>query len=64
MDGLELISALRQRGNSMPAILVTGNPNGAVRDRAAAANVPVIDKLNLADNLVGHIKGAVKARLN
>jgi FixJ family two-component response regulator len=64
MNGLELVSALRKRGDSMPAILVTSGPNCTVRDRAAAANVPVIDKLNLADGLVSHIKEVMKARLN
>jgi hypothetical protein len=48
----------------MPAILATSGPNRTVRDRAAAANVPVIDKLNLADVLVSHIKEVMKARLN
>jgi FixJ family two-component response regulator len=51
MNGLGLVSALR-RGNLIPAILVTRDPNCMVRDRAAAANVPVIDKLNAADSLV------------
>ena len=40
MDGLELVAAFRKRGSSIPAILVTGDPNLIVRDRAAAANVP------------------------
>ncbi len=48
----------------MPAILVTSDPNRTVRDRAAAANVPVIDKLDLADGLVSHIKEVMNARLN
>jgi two-component system response regulator FixJ len=61
MDGLELISTLRKRGNALPAILVTSDPNRTVRDRAAAANVPVIDKLNLTDSLVGQIKRIMKA---
>jgi hypothetical protein len=57
MNGLELVSALRKRGDSLPAILVTSN-------RAAAASVPVIDKLNLADSLISHVKEVMKARLN
>jgi FixJ family two-component response regulator len=64
MNGLDLVSALRKRGDSLPAILVTSDPNRTVRDRAAAANVPVIDKLNLADSLVSHLKKVIKARLN
>jgi two-component system response regulator FixJ len=63
MNGLELVSALRGKGISMPAILVTGDPNRSVRDHAAAAGVPMIDKLNAADRLVGQIKGVMKARV-
>ncbi|HLK82996.1 MAG TPA: response regulator [Xanthobacteraceae bacterium] len=51
MDGLELVDALRIRGSAMPAILVTGDPTQSVHDRAAAAHVPVVAKLNSADNL-------------
>jgi two-component system, LuxR family, response regulator FixJ len=62
MNGLELVSALRSRGNLIPAILVTGDPNRMVRDRAAAADVPIIDKLSAADSLVGRIKVTMKDR--
>ena len=48
----------------MPAILVTSDSNRTVRDRATAANVPLIDKLNSADSLVSQIKEVMKARLN
>jgi two-component system, LuxR family, response regulator FixJ len=44
MNGLELVSALRGRGVSIPAILITGNPTKHVRDRAAAAAVLVVEK--------------------
>jgi CheY-like chemotaxis protein len=64
MDGVELVSALRKRGDSMPAILVISDSNRTVRDRATAANVPLIDKLNSADSLVSQIKEVMKARLN
>jgi two-component system response regulator FixJ len=62
MDGLELVDALRIRGNSIPAILVTGDPNQKVRDRAAAAHVPVIEKLNSANSVVQRIREMVRAR--
>jgi FixJ family two-component response regulator len=64
MDGLDLVSALRMRGNPIPAVLLTGDPNRRVRDRAAAADVPVIAKWNLADDLVGRIHEIVKAKIN
>jgi two-component system, LuxR family, response regulator FixJ len=44
MNGLELVSALRGRGVSIPAILFTGNPTKYVRDRAAAIAVLVVEK--------------------
>jgi FixJ family two-component response regulator len=64
MDGLDLVDALRIRGNPVPAILVTGDPSRRVRNRAAAANVPVVEKWNSAENLVGCIHDMVKARMN
>ena len=47
MNGLELVSALRGRGVSIPAILFTGNPTEYVRDRAAAIAVLVVEKPGL-----------------
>jgi len=44
MNGLELVSALRGRGVSIPAILITGNSTKYVRDRAAAIAVLVVEK--------------------
>ena len=64
MDGLALVDALRTRGNSIPAILMTGDLTQRVRDRAAAAHVPVIAKLTSADGLVERIKEMIKARIN
>jgi two-component system response regulator FixJ len=43
MNGLELISALRGRGVSIPAILITGNPTKYVRSQAAAIAVLVVE---------------------
>ena len=64
MDGLDLVGALRVRGNPIPAVLLTGDPNRRVRDRAAAADVPVIAKWNLAEDLVGRVHEMVKAKIN
>jgi FixJ family two-component response regulator len=64
MDGLELVDELRRRGNSIPAILLTGDPNQHVRERAAAARVPVIEKLGSAHSVVECIQKVVKARVN
>jgi two-component system, LuxR family, response regulator FixJ len=61
MDGLELVDELRRRGNAMPAILLTGDPNQHIRERAAAARVPVIEKLGSANIVVECIQKVVKA---
>jgi two-component system, LuxR family, response regulator FixJ len=47
MNGLELVSALRGRGVSFPAILFTGNSGQHVRDRAAAISAVVVEKPGL-----------------
>ena len=59
MNGLELVSALRGRGVSIPAILITGNPTEYMRDRAAAMAVLVIEKPLLASYLLDCIREAV-----
>jgi len=59
MNGLELISALRARGVSIPAILVTSNPAKYVRDRAAAIAVLVIEKPSPGTYLVDSVRQAV-----
>jgi FixJ family two-component response regulator len=64
MDGLELVDELRLRGNSIPAILITGDANPHVRDRAAAARVPVIERLNSVNSVVECIQAMVKSRVN
>jgi FixJ family two-component response regulator len=65
MNGLELVSALRGRGVSIPAILVTGNPTKYVRDRAAAIAVLVVEKRELGNYLLDcvHEAFAKHARL-
>jgi two-component system response regulator FixJ len=59
MNGLELVSALRSRGVSIPAILITGNPTRYVCDRATAVAVSVIDKLSLGSYLLDCVREAV-----
>ena len=59
MNGLELVSALRGRGVSIPAILFTGNPTKYVRDRAAAIAVLVVEKPGLGSYLLDCVRGAV-----
>jgi FixJ family two-component response regulator len=59
MNGLELISALRDRGVSIPAILITSDSAKYVRDRAAAVAVLVIEKPSPASYLVDSVREAV-----
>ena len=59
MNGLELVSVLRGRGVSIPAILATGNPTEYVRDRAAAIAVLVVEKPRLGSVLMNYVREAV-----
>ena len=59
MNGLELVSALRGRGISIPAILITGDPTKYVRDRAAAIAVLVVEKPALGGCLLDCVREAV-----
>ena len=59
MNGLELVSAPRGRGVSIPAILITGNPTKYVRDRAAAIAVLVVEKPALGNYLLECVRDAV-----
>jgi FixJ family two-component response regulator len=59
MNGLELVATLRDRGLSIPAILVTGHSNDNLRKRAAAAGVTVLEKPSLGQRLVECIRGVL-----
>jgi two-component system response regulator FixJ len=59
MNGLELVSALRGRGVSIPAILATGNPTEYVRDQAVAIAVLVVEKPWLGNDLLDCVREAV-----
>lgn len=57
-DGLEVLSRLRAGGVSIPAILITSNPTRALRARAAAAGVPIVEKPLLGEALLESVKRA------
>lgn len=59
MNGLELIGALRGRGVSIPAILITGNPTKYVRNQAAAIAVLVVEKPRLGSYLLDCVREAL-----
>jgi FixJ family two-component response regulator len=59
MNGLDLLVELRRRKIDLPAILITTHPSAAVRDRAARAGVPLIEKPLLNDMLFQGIRTAL-----
>lgn len=62
MNGLDLLAVLRARHVALPAILVTSHPQPAVRRRAAAAGVPIIEKPLLGNALTDSIQRAIASR--
>lgn len=59
MNGLDLLSRLRERKVTAPAILITSNPDAAIRSRAATAGVPIVEKPFLGNVLVDAIQVAL-----
>jgi two-component system response regulator FixJ len=59
MDGLGLLRALRARGVSLPAILITTNPKPMIRQRAAAEGMQIVEKPLLGNALTEAIRKAL-----
>lgn len=59
LNGLELLGKLRGRGVTLPAVLIT-TPTPLVREKAAAAGVPMVEK----PLLTGALLDTIKALLN
>jgi two-component system response regulator FixJ len=59
IDGLNLIAALREQGETAPAILITSNPDERCRREALAAGVPIVEKPLLDGELRRRIDAAV-----
>lgn len=57
--GLDLVTAVRARMLSLPAILVTTHPTEALRKRAGSLGVPIILKPLLDDVLLQAIRSAL-----
>src|SRR5205085_4268734 len=60
MTGLDLISNLRARHISAPAILVTSQPSAALTKRAAQSDILIVEKPLLCNALVERIRDACK----
>ena len=56
MNGLELVAQLRGRDILIPAILITPAPSENLRDRAAAAGIPIVEKPLLGSRLLDSIR--------
>jgi len=56
MSGLSLLERLREEGVQLPAILITTNPRAALRDRAATAGIPIVEKPLLTDALLTTVR--------
>jgi FixJ family two-component response regulator len=63
MNGLDLVSELRTRRIDAPAILITSHPNKSLRDRAAAAHIPIIEK-PLLNSLLDHVRHIISYGTN
>ena len=61
MNGLDLLAELRRRQVAAPAILITTHPSAAVRERAAATGVALVEKPLLGDALFLEIHAALRA---
>ena len=59
MNGLDLLEILRTRHVALPAILVTSHPQVAVRRRAEAKGVPIVEKPLLGNALMDCIQRAM-----
>ena len=55
MNGLALLSRLRERGHDLPAVLIT-TPTREIERRAALASVCIIDKPLLNNALIGKVR--------
>jgi FixJ family two-component response regulator len=61
LDGLALLILLRSRGVSLPAVIITSNPNRTVREGAAKAGADLIEKPLLCDALSRRIGALIAA---
>jgi FixJ family two-component response regulator len=59
LNGLELVATLRKRGIAAPAILITSHPAIMLRERAARAGVPIVEKPLLGNALLDRVRDAV-----
>lgn len=56
IDGLTLLQALRERGETCPAVIITSNPTRSVRQRTTDAGAVLIEKPLLSNGLTAAIR--------
>jgi FixJ family two-component response regulator len=59
MSGLDLLALLRERRIDLPAILITTQPNAALRRRAKQGGVAIIEKPLLGEALLQGVLAAM-----
>lgn len=60
VDGLSLLQALRERGESCPAVIITSNPTQSLKQRAIDAGARLIEKPLLTNGLTAAIRSLIK----
>lgn len=61
LSGLAALAQLRSQAVDLPALLITSNPDRALRSAAASAGVTIVEKPLLGDGLVESIRAALAA---
>jgi len=59
MNGLDVVAALRKQQIATPAILITSHPTIMLRERAARAGVPIVEKPLLGNMLLDRVRAVV-----
>lgn len=62
MSGLDLVAAMRRKHIGAPAILITSHPTIMLRERAARAGIPIVEKPLLGNALLERVQAAITPR--
>ena len=59
LDGVELVSALRNGRVAAPIVVISSEPTTILRERAARVGVPIVEKTLLGKNLLERVRTVV-----
>lgn len=59
MNGIDLLTNLREKHPLVPALVITGYPDDSIEDRAAKLGISVIRKPHLDDGLLDGIREVI-----